>query len=134
MPVTNTYNNLGRPKFVADEGSVMLLGTGAEIDWTDVVAGTNGIKTLPAGTLLYQDPVTLKVSVADSDHGTTPLPAMGILVSDADDGLAQNKNFHGVYIGGHFYGNLLPVEPNADDLTALGARFVFTTYADTRLD
>ena len=133
MPVTNTYNNLGRPKFVADEGSVMLLGTGAEIDWTDVVAGSDGIKKLPAGTLLYQDPVTLKVSVADSAN-VSPLPAMGILVSDADDGLGQNKDFHGVYIGGHFYGNLLPTAPVAEDLVALGDRFVFTTYADTRLD
>ena len=132
MPVTTSYPSLGRPKFVADEGSVMLLGTGAEIDWT-AVAAVNGIKSLPAGTLLYQHPGTKKVSVADSDGDPTPLPAMGILVSDADDGLGQNKDFHGVYIGGHFYGNLLPVEPDADDLTALGARFVFATYADTRL-
>jgi hypothetical protein len=133
MPVTNSYLNLGRPKFVADEGSVMLLGTGAEIDWTDVVAGANGIKKLPAGTLLYQDPVTGKVSPADSDGDPTALPAMGILVSDADDTLGQNKNFHGVYIGGHFYGNLLPVDPTPEDLTALGARFVFAVYADSRL-
>jgi hypothetical protein len=131
MPVVNEYLNLGRPKFVADEGSVMLLGTGAEIDWAEVVAGANGIKKLPAGTLLWQNPLTGKVSPSDGVLGVKE--AMGILVSDADDTLGQNKNFHGVYIGGHFYGNLMPVAPVAEDLANLGARFAFTTYADSRL-
>ena len=130
MPTVNSYN-LGRPKFVADEGSVMLLGTGAQIDWTTVAADSDGIKKLPAGTLVHQDPATKLIE--PSDGVTDLLPAMGILVSDVDDTLGQNKGFHGVYIGGHFYGNLLPVAPHATDLTNLGPRFVFATYADTRL-
>jgi hypothetical protein len=129
-PVTNSYN-LGRPKFVADEGSVMLLGTGAQIKWAAVTAGSNGIKKLPAGTLVYRDPATGLIE--PSDGATDEKPAMGILVGDADDTLGQNKGFQGVYIGGHFYGNLLPVAPVAEDLVNLGPRFVFQTYADTRL-
>jgi hypothetical protein len=127
---TNAYN-LARPKFVADEGSVMLLGTGAQVNWSAVSAGANGIKKLHAGTLVYQHPTTKRIE--PSDGATNQKPAMGILVSDVDDTLGQNKGFHGVYIGGHFYGNLLPTAPVAQDLTNLGARFAFTTYADTRL-
>lgn len=129
MPVTNTYN-LGRPKFVADEGSVMLLGTGGQIDWSAVAADADGIKRLPAGTLMHQAAGGLW---EPSDGVTNLKAASGILQQGADDSWGQNKGFHGVYIGGHFYGNLLPTEPVAQDLTNLGARFVFQTYADNRV-
>lgn len=129
MPETNTYN-LGRPKFVADEGSVMLLGTGAQIDWAEVAADPDGIKRLSAGTLLHQQ---ANGTVIPSDGATNTLPAFGILVSDADDTPGQNKAFHGVYIGGHFYGNLMPTAPVDEDKTNLGSRFVFQDYEDDRV-
>ena len=132
MPTVNTYE-LGRPKFVAHEGSVMLLGTGAQVNWAAVTAGANGIKTLGAGTVVWQDPSTGMIEPADTG-GDPDKPATGILVSDVDDTLGQNKDFHGVYIGGHFYENLMATPPTAGDKTALGSRFVFITYQDTRLD
>lgn len=129
MPVRNTYN-LGVPKFVADEGSVMLLGTGGQIDWSTVAADPDGVKRLPAGTLLHQAASGLW---QESDGATNTLPASGILQQGADDQWGQNKGFHGVYLGGHFYGNLLPTAPVAADLTNLGARFAFQDYADSRV-
>ena len=129
MPTVTSYN-LGRPKFVADEGSVMLLGTGAQIDWATVTADADGIKRLSAGTILHR---AGDGTVRESDGVTGALPAFGILVSDVDNERGQNQGFHGVYIGGHFYGNLLPTAPVAADLTNLGDRFVFVDYSDTRL-
>jgi hypothetical protein len=129
-PIRNEYN-LGRPKFVADEGSVMLRGTGAEIDWSDVAAGPNGIKKLGAGTLMWIDPATGKMEPADTGNGKD---ANGILVSDCDETMSQNKGFQGVYLGGHFYENLMATPPDVDDKTALGPRFTFIVYEDSRLD
>lgn len=130
MPEINSYN-LARPKFVADEGSLAHLGTGAQIDWTKVTADGDGVKRLPAGTLVHQQAGGM---IEPSDGATNTLPAMGILASDADDGRGQNQGFHGVYVGGVFYGNLLPTAPVAEDETNLGARFVFQDYQDTRLN
>jgi len=131
MSNVNSYPSLARPKFVAHEGSVMLKGTGMQINWAAVTAGANGIKRLHAGTLVWEDSATGLIQPAD--HGDSK-PAMGILVSDVDDTPGQNKGMHGVYIGGHFYENLMATPPTADDKTALGARFAFSVYADSRLD
>ena len=128
-PITNTYN-IGRPKFVAHEGSVMLRGTGVQIDWTNVGTEPGGQKILHAGTLLHIDPST---GLAEPRVFPSK-PANAILVSDVDDTLGQNKDFHGVYIGGHFYENLMPETPDSDDKIALGERFAFMEYQDTRLD
>lgn len=123
-----TYSKLGTPKFVADEGSVMLHGTGVEIDWATVSA-VGGIKKLAAGTLLHIQAVGGKAREAV----TTTHPANAILVADVDDQAGQNKGFHGVYLGGVFYENLMPTAPDSTQKTELGARFVFQTYQDTRV-
>jgi len=128
-PIRNEYR-IGRPKFVAHEGSVMLRGTGVQINWDEVDAEDTGIKVLHAGTLLHIDPSTQLAE--PRDHPSKP--ANAILVSDVDDTLGQNKDFHGVYIGGHFYENLMPETPDSDDKTALGTRFAFIVYEDSRLD
>ncbi|MBA2666122.1 MAG: hypothetical protein H0U69_03685 [Trueperaceae bacterium] len=127
-----TYN-IGRPKFVAHEGSVMLYGTGVQIDWATVTADGNGVKKMLSGTLLHIDPTTQLAQAADTG-GTPDAPASAILVSDVSDTPGQNKGFHGAYVGGVFYENLMATPPTAGDKTALGSRFVFQVYADSRLD
>lgn len=128
-PATNTYSKLGTPKFVADEGSVMLRGTGFQVDWSKVSAGSDGVKRLPAGTLIHLDSTSGLGEVAVE----TTKPAHGILVSDVDDQLGQNKAMHGLYLGGVFYQNLMPTVPTATQKTELGPRFVFQVYQDTRV-
>lgn len=130
MPTRNEYN-LGRPKFVADEGSVMLLGTGAQVNWAAVDPEDDGRRLLHAGTVIWRDPSTGLIEPADTGNGKD---ANGILVADCHDGRGQNRALHGVYLGGHFYENLMATPPSGADKAALGERFVFIEYEDSRLD
>jgi hypothetical protein len=97
-------------------------------------AALNGIQTITAvgGANDYDFDTTAGDGAATGTILST-LRAWGIAISTTDDQLGENKSMVGVYLGGIFYGNLLPVANDADIEEELGNNMLFQTYADSRL-
>ena len=131
----NTYV-AATPGFIADHQSIVLRGTGVQIDWATVnasfVDANTGKKRLQAGTPVGE--VTAGGKVAE--RVVTTRPAIGLLATDAVEGARIGANdSYGLIIGGAVYENLLPVALDAATITELqdaGTGFAFQDYADDR--
>lgn len=120
-----TYTGLLTPGFVVDQGSVSL-STGRQIDWEALASDADYADHIPAGTIM-QDGADGKVKPLAS--GGTPV---GILVTRANRvSRSDSVTGYGMYVGGVFYSTLMPNFTSAA-ATALGPRYVFETYTDSR--
>ncbi|HYC32007.1 MAG TPA: hypothetical protein VEB59_06925 [Gemmatimonadales bacterium] len=140
MPAGWSTTHPSRAAFIADHASILMHGTGVQIDWENVDAddyadATTGKKTLPAGTRLGWSGGTEGLAVPRTDA----IPGVGVLLTPAveDDLAAPGGGMYGMIVGGALYENLLPgasgdpavITP--DEKTELGARFYWQQYGDT---
>lgn len=105
---TRTTSLVGRPGFVADEGSLEF-SSGRQIDWANVAAGyldaATGKKVLPAGTVVGE----LLGGGKISPRVVTTNPAVGILATTAiEDDRSAALSGYGMLVGGVLYEALLP--------------------------
>lgn len=136
-----TTHNVSQPGFIADHKSMDLLGTGGQIGWDAVVAGADGKKTLPAGTVLSRRAADGKlIPRSGVDIVAEPTQtSVGLLATNAaEDAQHHAKSGYGVYVGGVVYETLLPDAGEADfgamrdELDAAGTGFMFQVYSDSR--
>jgi hypothetical protein len=124
------HAGFSRPDFLADQSSAERT-SGRQIAWDEVsddFIGTDGKKALPSGTPVAPAADGRRIIEAP-DAGTG---AYGLLEGPAhEDEDAAPLSGYGVIIGGVVYEQLVP-GITAGIKTALGDRFFFEQYADSR--
>jgi len=128
------------PGFIQDHGSVVR-SQGRQIDWANVpdsYKNGDGVKVLPAGTVVGDTLDAVANRGAVSPRVVTTNPAIGILETTAVEGESHAAlSGYGVIIGGSIFGNLLPGGMPAaaviTELRAAGYAWHFATYSDVRL-
>lgn len=133
MSPRTEYSGFSRPDFLADRSSAERT-SGRQIDWENVAAsfeGDDGYKAIPSGHPMAPAGDGRRIVPATNAAGNEA-NAQGLLEGPAHEleEAAPSTGF-GMIVGGVVYEQLVP-GVTAAIKTALGTRFFWETYEDTR--